>query len=100
MEAALELEKTVNQSLLDLHMWPGIRATVTSATSLSLSTLASSRRHQGDRRPDHQDEESWRRTRPAFDRQGDGILNFSNYTKHQLAAITFKNWFQNKLFFV
>merc|ERR1711974_537796 len=57
-------------------------------------------RHQVHRRSDHQDEESRRRTRPAFDRQGEGILNFSNHTKPQLAAITFTDWFQNKQFFV
>merc|ERR1711971_1306066 len=38
--------------------------------------------HQGHRGPDHQDEESRRRTWPAFDRQGDGILNLSNTTQN------------------
>merc|ERR1712108_56289 len=80
--------------------WPEIRATATSGTSLSPSTSESRWRHQVHRRPDHQDEESRRRTRTAFDRQGDGILNFSNHTKPQLAAITFTDWFQNKQFFV
>merc|ERR1711974_168455 len=79
---------------------PEIRATATSATSLSPSTSESRWKASSPSAIYHQDEESRRRTRPAFDRQGDGILNFSNHTKPQLAAITFTDWFQNKQFFV
>merc|ERR1712032_324560 len=80
--------------------WPETRATDTSATSSSLSTSESRLKASRPSGPDHQDEESRRRTRAAFDRQGDGILNFGNHTKPQLAAIIFTNWFGNKQFFV
>merc|ERR1719318_1188801 len=53
MEAALELEKTVNQSLLDLHK-------------------ASD--NQGDGRHDHQDQACWRWTWPSHHGQGNRII--------------------------
>merc|ERR1712130_744542 len=43
-------------------------------------------RDQGDRGPDHQDEESRRRARPAFDRQGDGIINSTATTQTSIGS--------------
>merc|ERR550517_1228858 len=79
MEAALELEKTVNQSLLDLHKVAGDKGDGHLSDFLEseyLGEQVEGIKAIGDL---NQDEESRRRTRPAFDRQGDGILNFSNH---------------------
>merc|ERR1719454_2517001 len=66
MEAALELEKTVNQSLLDIHKvarGQGRRSPVR-LPRVRVPERAGGG-HQGRRRPDHQDEEGWRRTRTS-----------------------------------
>merc|ERR1712060_262190 len=55
----LELEKTVNQSLLDLHKVAGDKGDGHLCDFLESEYLAESGGHQGHRRPDRQDEESW-----------------------------------------
>merc|ERR1712107_402034 len=68
--------------------WLGTRATVTCATPRVRVPDRAGGGHQGRRRPDHQDEEGWRRTRTSHHLQGDGILIFKNIQqKPQLAAI-------------
>merc|ERR1711928_259769 len=87
MEAALELEKTVNQSLLDLHKVAGDKGDGHLCDFLEseyLGEQVEGIKAIGDLITKMK---SWRRTRPAVDRQGDGILNFGNHTKPQLPAI-------------
>merc|ERR1712080_717029 len=85
MEAALELEKTVNQSLLDLHKVAGDKGDGHLCDFLE-SEYRAGGRDQGDRGPDHQDEESRRRARPPFDRQGDGIINSTATTQTSIGS--------------
>merc|ERR1712107_291016 len=65
MEAALELEKTVNQSLLDIHKVAGDKGDGHLCDFLESEYLSEQVEGKGRRRPDHQDEEGWRRTRTS-----------------------------------